>query len=179
MKRARPATRPPLTRGSAADTVCRMRRYTTAIAAALVLVLAGALATLVTGLRSHPTGGLPAVAEAAWRSQNEYLVSGTATPAPAYAAWFESERPWLDHRRADLGGTRPRYIWQRTELAEVRKVFAWRDRARLTVRIESTLGMAGVEGTPPYTGSNEELEFHFRWVGGAWVLREVRGFGNG
>lgn len=153
-----------------------MRR---ALIAAVLAVLALAGVT-VAATRSHPTDGLPAVAEAAWRAHNEYLVTGVLPAAdPAYDAWLRSRAALLDKRRNDLAEGGVAYVAQRTRLVKVEDVFARRDRARITVTIDTELDIRGPEGSPPYTGSNEELEFHFRWDGGAWVLRDVRPLGHG
>jgi len=152
-----------------------MRR--SSVVAIVVLLFLGGAAALT--LRSHPTDGLPAVAEAAWRSRNVYMVSGQVRTEPAYAEWFAAERPGLDDRRRALGGDGIAYVSERTTLGEVRDVSARRDTARVRVRIESVLGMRGPEGGPPETSGSEELEFRFHWERGGWVLREVREFGRG
>jgi hypothetical protein len=144
-----------------------MRRWW--IAAVLVVAVLGGVA--VWASRSHPAGRLDVLAEGAWRARNEYLVYGATTTEPEWAAWLASQRSSLDARRAGLGDVR--YVGQETRLVEVEETFARRDRARVTVRIESRLDMRGPAGTPPSTWAGEELEFHFRWSGGRWVLDHV------
>lgn len=150
-----------------------MRRST--LVAVLVFVMLGGPAAFAT--RSHPTGGLAAVAESAWRARNEYRVSGTARTEPAYASWFASQRAGLDAERKALGDIT--FTAQETRLVAVEDTFARRDRARLTVRIDSRLDYGGPPGAPPRMGSSEEVEFHFRWVDGAWVLHRTHSLGKG
>ncbi|HEX8001890.1 MAG TPA: hypothetical protein VF519_04265 [Mycobacteriales bacterium] len=143
-------------------------RAATRLAPAVLAVLALAVPG---GTRPAPPE-LLRIAEAAIDARNDYRASQTLEVAPAFAAWFERQRPSLRLQGLADQADGLTVTSQRTDATAVHASAVLGDRAWLVADVEIRFVFAGA-GEPTVSIGADTIRFAFVRVSGRWVLTDT------